>query len=195
MANKQEKSNKPVKYFADQFDDEEVLYVFRHHPIVMRKGLVFGMFGPLIGIIPSAVKPELGFNAFFIGLAAGFLLGGLIFLPDWIGWRFSVFIVTDKRFLQIKQKGLFHRSVADLQLNQIQSVNYEIAGFNETLLGFGTIKMQTYVGDLLIKDVHHPAKTQKKLLTILRDQGVIGGSFPAGSVSPLTQIDEEAQEA
>jgi len=195
MAKTQKKSNKPVKYFADQFDDEEVLYVFRHHPIVMRKGLVFGMFGPLIGIIPSAIKPELGFSAFFIGLAAGFLLGGLIFLPDWIGWRFSVFIVTDKRFLQIKQKGLFHRSVADLQLNQIQSVNYEIAGFNETLLGFGTIKMQTYVGDLIIKDVHHPAKTQKKLLTILRDQGVIGSAYPAGSVSPITQDNEEAQEA
>lgn len=183
-----------VKYFDDQFDDEEVLYVFRHHPIVMRKGLVFGMFGPLIGIIPSAVKPELGFNAFFIGLGVGFLLGGLIFLPDWIGWRFSVFIVTDKRFLQIKQKGLFHRSVADLQLNQIQSVNYEIAGFNETLLGFGTIKMQTYVGDLDIKYVHHPAKTQKKLLTILREQGVIGSTYPLGSVKPIIQSNEEAQE-
>jgi hypothetical protein len=31
-----------VKYFPDQFDDEEVLYVFRKHPIVMRKGLIFG---------------------------------------------------------------------------------------------------------------------------------------------------------
>lgn len=195
MAKKKKSATGHVKYFADQFDDEEVLYVFRHHPIVMRKGLVFGMFGPLIGILPSAIKPDLGFSAFFIGLAAGFLLGGLIFLPDWIGWRFSVFIVTDKRFLQIKQKGLFHRSVADLQLNQIQSVNYEIAGFQETLLGFGTIKMQTYVGDLDIKDVHHPAKTQKKLLTILREQGVIGSSYPAGSVQPLVQVNEEAQEA
>jgi hypothetical protein len=26
------------KYFADQFEDEEVLFVFRKHPIVMRKG-------------------------------------------------------------------------------------------------------------------------------------------------------------
>ncbi|MEI6756068.1 MAG: PH domain-containing protein [bacterium] len=195
MAKKKKPTSAHVKYFPDQFDDEEVLYVFRHHPIVMRKGLVFGMFGPLIGIIPAAVKPELGFNAFFGGLALGFLLGGLIFLPDWIGWKFSVFIVTDKRFLQIKQKGLFHRSVADLQLNQIQSVNYEISGFQETLLGFGTIKMQTYVGDLDIKDVHKPAKTQKKILSILRDQGVIGTSFPNGSVSPQIQLNEEAQEA
>jgi uncharacterized membrane protein YdbT with pleckstrin-like domain len=194
MAKKKKSSTGHVKYFADQFDDEEVLYVFRHHPIVMRKGLVFGMFGPLIGILPTAIKPDLGFNAFFMGLAAGFLLGGLIFLPDWIGWRFSVFILTDKRFIQIKQKGLFHRSVADLQLNQIQSVNYEISGLQETLLGFGTIKMQTYVGDLEIKEVHKPAKTQKKILTILREQGVIGSSYPAGAVQPM-QLNEETQEA
>ena len=75
-----------VKYFADQFDDEEVLYVFHRHPVVMRKGLVLAMFGPLIGILPAAVKPELGFGFFFGGLAAGFILGILCFMPSWIGW-------------------------------------------------------------------------------------------------------------
>ena len=59
-----------------------------------------------------------------------------------------------------------------LGLNQIQMVNYEIAGLQETLLGFGTIMMQTYVGDLTIHDIHHPAKIQKKLLNILRTEGV-----------------------
>ncbi len=159
------------KYFADQLDDEEVLYVFRKHPIVMRKGLVFGMLGILLGTVPGYLKPE--YSYFFGGLAAGFLLGGLIFFPSWIGWFYSVFIVTDKRFIQISQKGLFHRSVVDIGLNQIQMVNYEIAGFQETLLGFGTIMMQTYMGDLVIHDVHNPAKTQKKLLKILRDEGII----------------------
>jgi hypothetical protein len=48
-------------------------------------------------------------------------------------------------------------------------VNYEVAGLEETLLGFGTIMMQTYMGELLIHHVSHPAKIQKKLLNILRD--------------------------
>ena len=75
----------PTKYFADQFDDEEVLYIFRKHPIVMRKGLVFGMFGPLIGVLPAAIHPVYGLGIFFIGLAAGAFLGLLIFFPSWIG--------------------------------------------------------------------------------------------------------------
>lgn len=171
------------KYFQDQFDDEEVLFVFHKHPIVMRKGLVLGMLGPLIGILPAAIKPELGFTAFFGGLAAGCLLGLLLFAPSWIGWHFSVFILTDQRFIQITQKGLFHRSVADLGLQQIQSVNYEVSGLQETMLGFGTIKMQTYVGDLTIHNVHRPAKIQKKLLTILRKEG-INVPYPTGDQQP-----------
>ncbi len=187
---------KPQKYFEDQFDDEAVLFVFHKHPVVMRKGLVFGMLGPLLGVIPVAIKPDLGFGAFFGGLAAGCILGLLIFLPSWISWHFSVFIVTDQRFIQITQKGLWHRSVADLGLAQIQSVNYEIAGLQATLLGFGTIKMQTYVGDLIIHDVHHPTKIQKQLLSILRDAGVNTDKYPAGAVQSSRAtpeiIDEKA---
>lgn len=183
------------KYFADQFDDEEVLYVFHKHPIVMRKGLVLGMFGPLLGIVPAAVKPDLGFGVFFGGLAAGLVLGGLLFAPAWIGWHFSVFVVTDQRFIQITQKGLFHRAVSDLGLQQIQSVNYEVSGLQETLLGFGTIKMQTYVGDVTIHDVHHPAKIQKRILSILRQEGVVTAAYPSQNQNPLPpkadQTDEE----
>jgi hypothetical protein len=193
---KEEQKSTTEKYFEDQFDDEEVLFVFHKHPIVMRKGLVLGMFGPLIGIIPAAVKPELGFGVFFGGLAAGCVLGLLLFAPDWISWHFSVFIVTNQRFIQITQKGLFHRSVADLGLAQIQSVNYEVKGLQETLLGFGTINMQTYVGDLVVHDVHHPAKIQKRLLSILRAEGInTTSNYPAVQDQPNKLSDEETQEA
>ncbi len=181
MVDSEQKPDQPEKYFDDQFDDEEVLMVFRKHPIIMRKGLVFGLLGPLIGVLPAAIDPNLGFVVFFGGFAAGCLLGLLIFAPSWIGWHFSIFIVTDQRFIQITQKGLFHRAVADLGLAQIQSVNYEIKGLQETMLGFGTIKMQTYVGDMVIHDVHHPAKVQKEVLGILRDKGITHDSVPGRS--------------
>ena len=120
------------------------------------------------------------------------VLGLIIFFPSWIGWYFSLYIVTDQRLIQISQKGLFNRAVAGLGLPQIQSVNYEIKGLQETLLGFGTIKMQTYVGDLVIHDVHHPARTQKRLLGILRDEGIDTSKYPAQPQGTLNnQINEE----
>jgi hypothetical protein len=87
-------------------------------------------------------------------------------------------IVTDQRLIQISQKGLFHKTVVDLGLSQIQMVNYQVAGLQQTMLGYGTIMMQTYVGDLIIHDIHHPAKIQKKILDILREQGVVTKSMP-----------------
>ncbi len=161
------------KYFEDQFDDESVLLVFRKHPIVMRRGLVLGCLGPLIGVLPAAAKPELGFGAFFGGLGVGVLLGMLMFFPSWISWYYSVFVVTDQRLIQITQKGLFSRSVVDLGLAKIQSTNYQIRGLQATLLGFGTIVLQTYMGDLVVHEVYHPAKVIKKISQILRDQGII----------------------
>jgi hypothetical protein len=163
------------KYFADQFDDEEVLFVFRKHPIVMRKGLIVGLLALLLGVIPALFNPE--YSVLFGGLAIGAGVGLILYLPSWITWWFSVFIVTDKRLIQITQKGMFHRSVIDMGLNQIQMVNYQVAGLQETLLGFGTIMMQTFVGDLVIHEIGHPAKIQKKLLEILREQGVAASPY------------------
>mgnify|MGYP000205014301 CR=1 FL=1 len=172
-------AKKDKKYFEDQLDNEDLVYVFRKHPVVMRKGLIFAMFAILLGTVPSLVKPE--YIYLFGGLAAGFILAGLVFLPSWITWYYSVYIVTDQRLIQITQKGFWNRSVVDIGLNQIQMVNYEVSGLEETMLGFGTIMMQTFVGDLIIHDVHHPAKTQKKLLTILREKGYLTANNPYNS--------------
>ena len=193
-------SKNPHKYFEDQFNDEEVLFVFHKHPIVMRKGLVIGMMawllGPVITVILTYTRPQNPPTMAFFGLslAVSIIIGLIFFFPSWIGWHFSVFIVTDQRFIQITQKGLFHRAVADLGLQQIQSVNYEVAGLQETLLGFGTIKMQTYVGDLTIHEVHHPARIQKRLLEILRQEGVNTTSNYPASPQGQTQTNEETEE-
>lgn len=189
----------PQKYFADQFDDEEVLYVFRKHPIVMRKGLIIGMCSWLVGPVYTLALtyfrpnnyPSVTF--FFMSLVLSILFGCLLLVPSWITWYFSVFIVTDQRLIQITQKGLFSRSVVDMGLGQIQMVNYDVTGLQETLLGFGTITMQTFVGDLVIHDLHHPAHIQKKLLQILRDHGIAATAMPmpTSSVDVLQESPEE----
>ncbi|HXR50185.1 MAG TPA: PH domain-containing protein [Verrucomicrobiae bacterium] len=173
-----QKKPKPVKYFDSQFDDEEVLYVFRRHPVIMRTGLVVSMslwlVGPLIILALTYIMPNNppSMVAFFLAVIGSIVFGSLVILPWWIGWYFSLFIMTSQRFVQITQKGLFHTSFADISLPQIQQVNYEVSGLQETLLGFGTITMQTYIGELVIHDVPHPAKIQRKIVQILRDQGV-----------------------
>jgi hypothetical protein len=172
-----EKPKEQNKHFKEQFEDEDVLLVFRKHPIVMRKGLILAMLGLLAGplytliltFINSSNPPTMNF--FFGSLIGGVVLGVILLLPSWVKWYFSIYIMTNQRFIQ-QTRSLLQVNVVDLGLEQIQMINYQIAGLQETLLGFGTIMVQTYVGDLIIRDVHHPAKIQKKMVHILRDLGV-----------------------
>lgn len=162
------------KQFKGQMDDEEVMLVFRKHPVVMRKGLILFMFAVLIGTIPSFIKPV--YSYLFGGLAAGFVLGVIVMFPSWIYWYFSVYIMTNQRFIQIIQKGFFHRSVSDIGIKHVQSVNYQISGVQETLLGYGSVLIQTYLGDILINDVHHPEKIMNELFAVLREYGNVNDS-------------------
>ncbi len=178
---KPEKPQKTEKSFDDQFDDEEVLFVFRKHPVVMRKGLVIASFAVLLGTVPALIKPEMSY--FFGGLALGFVLAFIVFFPSWIAWHYSIFIVTDQRLIQITRKGLFNKTVVDMNLNQIQSMNYQVNGLQATLLKFGTIVVQTYMGDLVIHEVHHPEHVQKTIARILRDQGITSINIDQGELS------------
>jgi len=173
----QAQPKKKKSHFKEQFEDEEVLLVFRKHPIVMRKGLIISMFGLLVGplytllliSIKSDNPPTMGF--FFGSLAFSFILSAILIFPSWVRWYFSIYIMTNQRFIQ-QTRSLLQINVVDLGLEQIQMINYQISGLQETLLNFGTIVVQTYVGDLIIRDVHHPAKVQKKMVHILRELGV-----------------------
>lgn len=194
------KSAAPLRYFKEQFDDEEVLMVFRKHPVVMRKGILIASVGILLPMLyimaltfiyanNSEKLPTV--NMFYAALGLGFILAFLLMLPSWIGWYYSVYIVTNQRLIQINQKGLFRRSMVGFGLNQIQMINYEIGGVQETLLGFGTIMIQTYVGSLTIHEVHHPGKIQKELLHILREQGIDASVNPADDSKQRQMISEE----
>ncbi|HEX5395012.1 MAG TPA: PH domain-containing protein [Candidatus Saccharimonadales bacterium] len=180
------------KYFKEQFDDEEVKLVFKKHPIVMRKGLILASFGVLAGMIPALIKPTYGW--FFGGLGGGLALGIILIFPWWVKWYFSVYIMTDQRFIQ-QSRSLLQINFVDIGLDQIQMINYQIAGLEETLLHFGTITVQTYVGDLVIHDVHHPEKIQKKMVHTLRDMGVHPTQRPFQPESAGAVSREETQEA
>lgn len=167
------------KQFAGQLEDEEVLLVFRRHPVMMRRGLLGVALGVLVGALAGMFMSRNAYTVgdfvsqFFSPVGIGFLVGMVAFMYSWIGWYYSVCIVTDQRFVQILQKGIFRqRSVNDIGLKRILSVNYEVAGVFETLLGFGTIIIQTLVGDLVIKNVPKPADTQAQIVTAIRESGV-----------------------
>jgi len=74
-----------------------------------------------------------------------------------------VYIVTDQRLRQITQKGFFGKNVVELRLSKIQNISYNVPGLSGEIFGYGTIVIQTLVGDLVINKVEHPDKIYNKL--------------------------------
>lgn len=169
MADQADTENKQTVEFDGQHDDETVLFTFRNHLIAMRKGFYMLLIPFLIASLPSLLWPgELLWLWVALG---GFLFGLLLFMYYWMGWYFSVYIVTDQRFRQVTWKGLFGKSVIDLGISKIQNISYNVPGLNATLFGFGTIVIQTYVGDLVLENIEHPAKTYEKLQSAIKTYG------------------------
>ena len=78
------------------------------------------------------------------------LMLGLWWLVMWIA-AFNTFtsyflnqwIITTHRIIEINQHGFFSRQVSSLLLNRVQDVTTEIHGFFPTLLGYGTLVVQS----------------------------------------------------
>lgn len=166
------------KQFPGQHEGEQVQLLFRQHPLVMRKVLIFGLLAILIGVVPLDFPilyqyPSL--ESFFTKVALYVPVLVLIaWVYRWIGWYYTVYIVTDSRIIEIKQKGLFDRRVEEWQLDGISNVNYHIGGFQAVLFSYGDITARTYIGDLVMSKIHKPAEVHEQLVEAVRKGG--GGS-------------------
>lgn len=177
------KHSKPVKrdlshsrQFPGQHDDEKVLAVVRQFIVALRHQIVIGGMVIVLVMLPWSLSNN--FATGLVGITTNFmLLGFLAFfgyaLWQWASWYYSVFILTSSRLIVIKQRGFFNRQVSELALNNVQSVNYHINGFNASVFGYGNVRVQTLSGsgDLDLNFVHHPAVFQQQILSAVHAHG------------------------
>ncbi len=147
--------------FEGQREGEELLFVFRRHIIAMRKGF-YGLLVPMtISAIPFLIwSDKLELLWVFLG---GFILGLVLFSYHLVIWFYTYYIVTNERIRQITQRGFFGKDVVELRLSKVQNISYNIPGFFGEMFRFGTIVIQTFVGDLVIRNVENPDKIYNKL--------------------------------
>lgn len=158
--------------------DEKIILVLRKHWFVLLvESLVF------IGL---AVAPALALSAgafFFkpdLASSLTILVGGayiIWLLALWIGffvfWTdfyLDIWIITDKRIVDIEQQGLFSRTTSALRHENIQDSTISEGGIISSLLGFGTVKVQSAAADvqIVIPYARSPRKV-KELIMHLHD--------------------------
>ncbi len=138
--------------------------MFHQHPLVMRVPLIVGLLAilaslmiPLFWPLPTWAWYPVWYT--LLGVAAYWFYA-------WIGWYYSVYIVTNERLIEIKQKGFFNRRFREYGLDKIQNINYHIKGFQAVIFQFGNIVAQTYVGDVEMLMIHKPVEIHSKFVEI-----------------------------
>ena len=154
--------------FDGQREGEEVQFVFRRHFLTAKSGVIFLILMIMIGVGLTLLWPNnmMIFETFL----ALILVGVLGFLYSYMLWYFSIYIVTNQRIRQVSQRGLFKKSVVDLGLDKIQSISYGVSGIRAGLMGYGTIVIQTAVGDLVISMVKNSEKIYNDLQNLINEK-------------------------
>ncbi|HRN90489.1 MAG TPA: PH domain-containing protein [Candidatus Saccharibacteria bacterium] len=157
----------PELDFDGQREGEELLFVFRRHILAMRKGFYSLLIPLVITAVPVLIWQH-NITLYWLPLA-GFAIGLLLFFYHFILWYFTIYIVTNQRLRQVTQRGLFGKDVIELRLSKIQNISYNVPGFMGEVFKFGTIVIQTFVGDLVIHKVEHPDKIYNQLQNVVNN--------------------------
>lgn len=103
--------------------------------IVLVGSFSFGQYGDLMPGIPQ----ELILFALFTILVIAFL----IFAVGVFVYRQNYLVLTNLHLIQVEQKGLFNRAVAQLSLARVQDVTGRRTGMLATILNFGNVEVQS----------------------------------------------------
>ncbi|MFA5128241.1 MAG: PH domain-containing protein [Patescibacteria group bacterium] len=158
-----------IESFIHAKDYEKVLHKLRRHPFTF---LPTALFFAVLLILPIAIgfliKTQLStwlaneaiFTALIL-LGSIYYIGALIFFfTNFVDFYLDLLVVTNDRLVDMEQNGLFSRTVAEVDLYQIQDVTSEIKGVFATLFNYGDMTIQT-AGSVPkfivhnIKDPHH----------------------------------------
>jgi len=155
--------------------NEHIVFEVRKHwlVIVSEIGLLI-----IFSLIPILVLSYLPKDLIRVTLAEGSLSSLIVFIYSvwlmilwlvgfvmWTDYYLDVWIVTNKRIMDVEQKGLFKREISTLHLDKIQDITFKIRGLIPTLLNYGDIYVRTAssTGDFTIPGVPNPPFVQAKI--------------------------------
>ncbi len=160
-----------------QHPGEKVEFCLRRHPIVFLGPIVVFLILAAMPFAAKAIffdsKPVTFANPLFqaglLLLVATYYLGiWVFFLSEFTDYYLDLNIVTNDRIIDINQKGLFGRTVAELDLSRVQDVHSEIKGIIPTILNYGKVVVQTAANEenFHFEQIPNPNGVRQRILEL-----------------------------
>lgn len=163
--------------FENQLNGEEIVLLLRRHWFTNVKWvLVAGvlLFFPAIFLnvlltsSPSLVtliplKYQLTLTILWYLAVLGFIF------EQFLMWYFNVYIVTNKRIIDVDFIGLFYKQISETELEKVQDITHTVGGFASTFLNYGHVLIQTAgeTPNFEFHDTPFPASVQNTIRSLV----------------------------
>ncbi|MFA5188234.1 MAG: PH domain-containing protein [Patescibacteria group bacterium] len=163
-----------------QKDEKLILFLRRHIIVLLGKWLMY----LFLALVPVAIyfflqnfQPWILNNKniypfLFLLTSVYYLYTAMFLFSSFIDYYLDVWIVTDQRIINIEQRGLFNREIAEQDLDRIQDVSGSQKGVLQTFFKFGDVHIQTAgeVQKFIFRQVPKPFEIVRIINTFLEKQ-------------------------
>lgn len=130
---------------------EEVILLLRRHVITnvpwILSGIVMFLFPTLLSFMVSfgqiTIFDFLPINYRLVLLAFWYLLSITVLFENYLVWFFNVYLVTNKRLVDVDFLGFLNINVTDAPIKNVQDITYTVSGLAQTFFRFGDVNVQT----------------------------------------------------
>lgn len=137
--------------FESQEESEELYFLLRRHPITNLGWIltvIIMLFAPVIMINLFDIFNIDSFRYFparyqVVMFLLWYLFTMIFTFESFLIWYFNVYIITDKRLIDIDFAGFWKKRVSEAMYDSVEDVSYQTNSFWHILFDFGNIFMQT----------------------------------------------------
>lgn len=156
--------------------DETLIHDARKHWFMIATSIawiVFAMLLPLaIYISLLYIGPSIAMNliestpVIFFFYALWLLICWTVSFAVITDYMLDVVRITDKRVIDVDQKGFFNRNIATIRLEDIQDVTIQSSGIFATLLGFSDLNIQSagHLNEFIVRGLKDPEQIRSTIL-------------------------------
>lgn len=138
-------------HFETQAEDEEIIRLLRAHVITNVPWIILVV---ILFLVPTIVSVNDVFDPVLDSLGVSgasaralslcwYLLAFAIALQNILSWYFNVYILTNKRIVDIDFQQLLYRKISTTELSNVQDITYTKGGIPQTLFDYGDLHIQT----------------------------------------------------
>ncbi len=155
-------------------ENEKIILFLRRHWIIlfMKYFFVFvlalipiGVYLLVITNFPNALAGSISYAITVLTVSLYYLFVWISIYTTFIDYYLDVWIVTTHRIIDREQKGLFHVTISEQSLEQIQDVSSNIEGVIPTILEYGNVLIQSAAAKNLFhfKQIPEPDFVSQKI--------------------------------